>query len=375
MNFNHPLSTPFSVRDILGNWTEHCALDYPNNMNFMTGNGHCLDMTGNNRVGDQVGFGNNSSCLYGSTPSPSVTPMQQPTYTTLSCSPPTVSSMGMTLHTNPQTSPLRSDHIIPGGNHNHSQATGQAPPGHVGVTENTNASSTSMDHEIPQTGATSLPATNMLDQHQHHHNSLQTASHAITPKREEDDIIEMVEKHKPSILNDSRNENEKDKTTKDKQAECHLMKQRQKRKPRVLFSQAQVYELERRFKQQRYLSAPEREQLANILKLTSTQVKIWFQNRRYKCKRQRQDKNVEMVSMQPGPPRRVHVPVLVRDGKPCQNVTQPYSAPYNVNPFAYSAPPYGNTMNNHVSTMNPMNQIQQSGYISQQQLNQGIRAW
>ncbi|CAI9620578.1 unnamed protein product [Staurois parvus] len=56
--------------------------------------------------------------------------------------------------------------------------------------------------------------------------------------------------------------------------------QRQRRKPRVLFSQVQVYELERRFKQQKYLSAPEREQLASVLKLTSTQVKIWFQNRR-----------------------------------------------------------------------------------------------
>lgn len=63
-------------------------------------------------------------------------------------------------------------------------------------------------------------------------------------------------------------------------------KPRSRRKPRVLFSQAQVFELERRFKQQRYLSAPEREHLASSLKLTSTQVKIWFQNRRYKCKRQ-----------------------------------------------------------------------------------------
>lgn len=63
-------------------------------------------------------------------------------------------------------------------------------------------------------------------------------------------------------------------------------RQRTKRKPRVLFSQAQVYELERRFKEQRYLSAPEREQMAQTLKLSSTQVKIWFQNRRYKNKRQ-----------------------------------------------------------------------------------------
>ena len=35
---------------------------------------------------------------------------------------------------------------------------------------------------------------------------------------------------------------------------------------------AQVYELERRFKQQRYLSAPEREHLSLVLKLTPTQV-------------------------------------------------------------------------------------------------------
>lgn len=51
-------------------------------------------------------------------------------------------------------------------------------------------------------------------------------------------------------------------------------KGRPRRKPRVLFSQAQVLALERRFKQQRYLSAPEREHLASALQLTSTQVKI-----------------------------------------------------------------------------------------------------
>lgn len=89
--------------------------------------------------------------------------------------------------------------------------------------------------------------------------------------------------------------------------------------------QAQVYELERRFKQQRYLSAPEREHLAGLLKLTSTQVKIWFQNRRYKCKRQRQDKNLEMSTAAAAAaaasmasvtsPRRVAVPVSrVGDG-------------------------------------------------------------
>ncbi|XP_041354650.1 thyroid transcription factor 1-like [Gigantopelta aegis] len=130
----------------------------------------------------------------------------------------------------------------------------------------------------------------------------------------------------------------------------------QRRKRRVLFSQAQVYELERRFKQQKYLSAPEREHLSSMINLTPTQVKIWFQNHRYKCKRQQKDKEkMDQTSKEPGShdsqsqrqsqnssgsssqssqqssnsqqtggssnssPRRVAVPVLVKDGKPCSN--------------------------------------------------------
>ncbi|TNN37004.1 Homeobox protein Nkx-2.5 [Liparis tanakae] len=126
-------------------------------------------------------------------------------------------------------------------------------------------------------------------------------------------------------------------------------KQRSRRRPRVLFSQAQVFELERRFKQQRYLSAPEREHLASTLKLTSNQVKIWFQNRRYKCKRQRQDKSLEAAAggpqqqqqHPPPPPRRVAVPVLVRDGKPCLGGAQSYAAaaPYGSSPYGYNGYP------------------------------------
>jgi homeobox protein Nkx-2.2 len=53
-----------------------------------------------------------------------------------------------------------------------------------------------------------------------------------------------------------------------------------KKKRRVLFSKAQTYELERRFRQQRYLSAPEREHLANLLNLTPTQVTQFVSNQR-----------------------------------------------------------------------------------------------
>lgn len=58
-----------------------------------------------------------------------------------------------------------------------------------------------------------------------------------------------------------------------------------RRKPRVLFYPEQVRELERRFNQQKYLSAPERNNLAQMLRLTPNQVKIWFQNKRYKSKK------------------------------------------------------------------------------------------
>ncbi|CAH8452166.1 unnamed protein product [Dicrocoelium dendriticum] len=72
-------------------------------------------------------------------------------------------------------------------------------------------------------------------------------------------------------------------------------RQHPKRKPRILFSQSQIYELENRFKQQRYLTAQEREILAVNLKMSSQQVKIWFQNRRYKVKRQTQDKTIQQA--------------------------------------------------------------------------------
>uniref|UniRef100_A0A8C6WXD2 NK2 homeobox 8 n=1 Tax=Neogobius melanostomus TaxID=47308 RepID=A0A8C6WXD2_9GOBI len=68
------------------------------------------------------------------------------------------------------------------------------------------------------------------------------------------------------------------------------------KKRRVLFSKAQTLELERRFRQQRYLSGPEREQLARILGLTPTQIKIWFQNHRYKMKRGRSGRGACRIS-------------------------------------------------------------------------------
>ncbi|XP_031161006.1 homeobox protein Nkx-3.1 [Sander lucioperca] len=60
------------------------------------------------------------------------------------------------------------------------------------------------------------------------------------------------------------------------------------KRSRAAFTHLQVLELEKKFNHQKYLSAPERAHLAGTLRLTETQVKIWFQNRRYKTKRKQQ---------------------------------------------------------------------------------------
>uniref|UniRef100_A0A8D2MIB2 Homeobox domain-containing protein n=1 Tax=Zonotrichia albicollis TaxID=44394 RepID=A0A8D2MIB2_ZONAL len=62
------------------------------------------------------------------------------------------------------------------------------------------------------------------------------------------------------------------------------------RKPkriRTAFSPSQLLRLERAFEKNHYVVGAERKQLASSLSLSETQVKVWFQNRRTKYKRQK----------------------------------------------------------------------------------------
>ncbi|XP_026079853.1 homeobox protein EMX1-like [Carassius auratus] len=62
------------------------------------------------------------------------------------------------------------------------------------------------------------------------------------------------------------------------------------RKPkriRTAFLPSQLLRLERAFEKNHYVVGAERKQLANSLSLSETQVKVWFQNRRTKYKRQK----------------------------------------------------------------------------------------
>ncbi|XP_076442904.1 homeobox protein Nkx-2.1-like isoform X2 [Babylonia areolata] len=182
----------------------------------------------------------------------------------------------------------------------------------------------------------------------------------------------------------------------------------QRRKRRVLFSQAQVYELERRFKQQKYLSAPEREHLAGMINLTPTQVKIWFQNHRYKNKRMQKDKEkMDCKDSSSGSgggggssgshgvggsssgsssgsqkhgssssssgsstnnpsPRRVAVPVLVKDGKPTSNGDggNPQSAHSAHHPASSSSSSLSAGSSLHMGTPSPASQAPPSLHSS-----------
>ena len=56
---------------------------------------------------------------------------------------------------------------------------------------------------------------------------------------------------------------------------------KKQRKARTAFSDNQLQTLETSFERQKYLSVQDRMELAAKLGLTDTQVKTWYQNRRY----------------------------------------------------------------------------------------------
>ncbi|KAK3928681.1 Homeobox protein ceh-19, partial [Frankliniella fusca] len=70
-----------------------------------------------------------------------------------------------------------------------------------------------------------------------------------------------------------------------------------KKRPRTAFTAAQIKALEAEFERNKYLSVAKRLQLSRALKLSETQIKIWFQNRRTKWKR-KYTSDLELLAQQ-----------------------------------------------------------------------------
>ncbi|XP_044753230.1 homeobox protein Nkx-2.5-like isoform X2 [Coccinella septempunctata] len=71
---------------------------------------------------------------------------------------------------------------------------------------------------------------------------------------------------------------------------------KKKRKSRTAFTNHQIFELEKRFLYQKYLSPADRDEIASSLGLTNAQVITWFQNRRAKLKRDMEELKKEVHS-------------------------------------------------------------------------------
>ncbi|CAJ0608375.1 unnamed protein product [Cylicocyclus nassatus] len=81
--------------------------------------------------------------------------------------------------------------------------------------------------------------------------------------------------------------------------ELELLLQDPRKRQRTTFSQSQLRILEDAFARQQYLVGSERVRLAALLNIGVPQVKVWFQNRRIRWRREQREMLMAQVQSQP----------------------------------------------------------------------------
>lgn len=112
---------------------------------------------------------------------------------------------------------------------------------------------------------------------------------------------------------DSLNSTTTSESDEDEHSSMNKMSTCSLRRKRTAFTNEQLMELEAEFQQKKYLSLVERSQIAQNLKLTEIQVKIWWQNRRAKWKRIKTGQSKEFAAYETKSNVRCPIPVDFRN--------------------------------------------------------------